>query len=224
MVNLSEEQIRHFSQIATVIVFLICSTPAVLGQVHLSQLDGSVSQDEITDMKSIGHTGSADFFIGNDGEILRLSITSEPIHVASICIAQNETVTVYHASAALGKIVYQRLESNWVTEDNFNWEMRDVDMNPEAIRQRQQYFEKNSWVATTTGMGNAGETEFHFSISEFESDPIYLAAGLMLASNPDSIASFPEQNAGACADHSLVAGSPDSQYPFDYSNWAEISQ
>lgn len=195
----------------------------IFGQANLIQLDGIVSQVEITEMEMIGSIGSAEFYTRKNENILKLSIKSEPIHVASICVAQNESIIVYHTSAALGAIEFNRLNKNWVTKDEFQWEMRNGDMTPEVIQQRQNYLKEHNWVATTTRMGNSGETEFYFDMNAFDSGPIYLAVGLMLVSNPDSIASFPELNAGACADHALVVGSPDAQYPFDYSSWIEIT-
>ncbi len=208
---------------ASLALFGLILSPAVFGQIDLTQLDGNISQDEMSEMKMIGNIDPAEFYIGKNGDVLILSIRSEPIHVASVCIAQNESVTVYHASAALGAIKYTPLNNNWETKEEFQWEMRNGEMTLEAIEQRQTYFEEHKWIASTTKMGRSGNTEFYFDTNAFDSESVYLAAGLMLVSDPDSIVSFPELNASACSDHSLVAGSPDAQYSFDPSSWLEIS-
>lgn len=208
---------------AVLLSLLLIFPLSVFSQASFDQLDGVVNQNEIAGMTSIGGTESATFYIQKEEGSLKLSIKSEPLYVANICIAQKESITVFHASAALGAIEYKLLNGNWTTNEEFNWEMRTGDMTTEALQQRQQYFEKNNWIATTTGMGTSAETEFLFKTDVFDQEPIYIAAGLMLASNPDSIASFPENSAGACADHGLVAGSPDTEYTFDYSSWFEIT-
>lgn len=200
-------------------LLLLLSPDYVFSQDNLSQLDGIVNQNEVDEMQLIGSTDHAEFYLSSDDRLLKISIKSAPIYVASLCIAQNESITVYHSSAALGSIAYNISGKNWITKDEFIWEMRNESMSPDALTERSLYFEEQNWIATTTGMGEPGETEFYFNINAFSSDPIFLAAGIMLASNPDSIDPFPELNANACSDHALVAGSPKPQYPFNYSKW-----
>lgn len=185
-----------------------------------SKLDGFIDEDEISTFHEKIDFHSQTIFFSKQDDLLRISIDSEKIYVANVCIAYKDRIDVFHASAALGKISYQKNEDLWITEEEFDWELRESAVTEETIELRKKYFLANNWVATTMSMGEEGETEFYFNTSNYEdSQPIYIAVGLMPASNPESIIGFPENSASSCADHSLVSGNMKDQYPFEVKNW-----
>ena len=100
----SDKKPKNTSPVLHVVLLslLLILPSSVFSQINLDQLDGIVNQNEIADMTSIGVTESATFYIQKEEGSLKLSIKSETIHVANICIAQKESITVFHASAALG--------------------------------------------------------------------------------------------------------------------------
>lgn len=185
-----------------------------------SKLDGIIDEDEISIFDEEINFHSQTIFFSKKDNLLRISIDSEKIYVANICIAYKNRIDVFHASAALGKVSYQKNKDLWITEEEFDWELRESTVTEETIELRKKYFLANNWVATTMSMGEEGETEFYFNTSNYEaSQPIYIAAGLMPASNPDSIIGFPENSASFCADQSLVSGDMKNKYPFEVKNW-----
>ncbi|WP_425390523.1 hypothetical protein [Ekhidna sp.] len=139
--------------------------------------------------------------------------------MASLCICdeQNE-VTVLHASAALGQILYKKEGDRWVTNQKFDWKMREVDMKDATITKRNQYLKINGWGANTMSMGNVGETEFIIDRKAFSGE-LKLAIGLMTAEDPNNIVGIPSGGAGDCADQRLVSGDPKSSYSFNSTNW-----
>lgn len=198
-----------------------------IGSIHaqFDQLDGSISAKENQQLTTIGENGSNMMQIDQSSEnFIRVTIKSGTLYVASLCACTSKNeVFVLHASAALGDQTYTQASNYWITNDVFNWEVREGEMTAAAIKKRQDYFEKKGWVANTVHMGNDGETEFFISREILGEGDVYLALGLMTEANPEVIIDIPENGAGDCADLKLVSGDPKSRYSFDPSTWIKIN-
>lgn len=188
----------------------------------LRNLDGSISDSESKSLIIIGENGDNRLMISSSGGNLKVAVESKELYVASLCICneQNE-VTILHASAALGQIVYKKEAGKWTTEEKFNWQMRETGMDAAIIAKRKRYLDNYGWVANTMGMGNTGETEFIINPNMF-GDNLRLAIGLMTAENPENIIGIPSMGAGDCADQKLVSGDPKTSYLFNADQWIGI--
>ncbi len=194
-------------------------------QAQFEQLDGSISTEESQQLTTIGKNGSNLMLIDQSSEnYLRVTIKSGALYVASLCACTSKNeVLVLHASAALGDQTYTQESGSWTTGDVFNWEVREGEMTPAAIKKRQDYFEQKGWVANTMHMGNNGETEFFISRKLLGEGDVYLALGLMTEADPENIIGIPKNGAGDCADLKLVSGDPAANYSFDPSRWIKIN-
>ncbi|WP_370089354.1 hypothetical protein [Ekhidna sp.] len=192
-------------------------------QINLSQLDGFITSKELTKLEILGENGINQLLIDDtDKNYLRLSVKSEELYVASLCICNEKNeVSVLHASAALGQILYKKSESSWTTNQKFDWQMREEGMEAGILEKRKRYLDNFGWVANTMGMGQAGETEFIIDRNKFKGE-LKLAIGLMTARDPNDIIGIPISDGGDCADHMLVSGDPKSSYYFDPSSWIVI--
>ncbi len=191
----------------------------------LPGLDGTVTEKERTTYlllsENAGHQLLAD---NSDKKYLRIAVTGDRLHVASICLTTDgESVQVLHASAALGGLLLNKEGDDFRTSGAFTWELRNTAMDKAAMSERNEYLERNGWVATTMGMGEAGNVEFIIRKDQFKGNKIYLAAGLMTASDPSGIVALPREEGGHCASHSLVSGAPDPFYPMQPSGWLVIN-
>ncbi len=206
-----------------ILLFLfICPTIAA-AQHPIENLDGNIYLEELANYQEVVKTDKYSVYKKIDSDYIYLSIKSEEIYVASLCVEDKDQISILHASAALGKIDYQKSGSDWATTEDFSWGMREGEMDEETIQKRIHYLEEFGWVANTMGMGEVGNTEFILKRSFFNESSISLASGLMPASNPEVIIPVPSEAAGNCAEHSLVAGSPDEQYSFNPESWIKIS-
>jgi len=80
-------------------------------------------------------------------EKIYLAVKSEKLFLASICICDQNKLTVYHVSAALGKILYLKSkEGIWSKKEEFEWDMSDKQPSDEAIKNRDIYFKNNGWI------------------------------------------------------------------------------
>ncbi|MEQ8905908.1 hypothetical protein [Ekhidna sp.] len=206
----------------TLLLFFAYSSQA---QIDLKNLDGNISSQEIKGLEILDENGTNQLLIDPSSDnYLKITVKSEELYVASLCICnEQDEVTVLHASAALGQILYKKEGDGWVTNQKFDWQLREVDMKDATIAKRNQYLQDNGWVANTMNMGNAGETEFIIDRKAF-AGKLKLAIGLMTAENPNSIVGIPSDGAGDCADHKLVAGPPKTNYKFSPGQWLEVNE
>jgi len=155
--------------------------------------------------------------------MLRITVASEPVGVASLCLATTERVRVLHASAALGMLDYHREEQTWTTEESFVWALRDTAMTAAALESRRAHLEAHGWVATTNEMGRAGETEFLIRWDLLPEGDLYLGLGIMPKERPTEIIGMPSERVGDCARGDLVRGpAPLSGLRFDPESWKPV--
>lgn len=186
---------------------------------QFNQLDGLVTESD-WDKATIIEDDISKIRVIDMGDYLWIRLKSEELYVASLCLCGNvKEVIVLHASAALGAVTYHKQEANWNTEDSFVWKVRETGMDEATIRKRKEHYEKYGWVANTVSMGNKGETEFIINKSLYGNGELYLAAGLMSASDPENIIPLPAESSGDCADPKLVGGPPNRTYQFNPESW-----
>lgn len=221
-----QSPMRPISRILAAVAFLSCTaTVEIAAQDVLSaldNLDGVFSDEEQSAATDSVVTEAGSVFVQTDGELILITVQSEPIGVASLCIGGNRTVHVLHASAAIGSLRYERDGADWLTGDSFDWELRDTSMSEQAIAQRAAYFDAHGWVATTSSMGSSDTIEFMASRDVATADSTFLAVGIMPSERPDSILGVPDE-AGDCADGELVRGSrPERALDFPTVSWMRI--
>ena len=199
---------------------ILCSCNA---QIDFKTIDGTITSAEFENLNAVEKNGSSVLLIDDSSkDYLRVSVKSEELYVASLCICNDKNeVFVLHASAALGQIVYKKNHPHWETIQKFDWKMREQGMNAETIAKRKNYLDNHGWIANTMGMGKKGETEFIIDRNKFKGE-LKLAIGLMTASDPNNIVGIPK-SVGDCANHNLVSGDPKKEYDFDPGKWITIN-
>jgi hypothetical protein len=207
---------------------IILYTGVVQGQTlqdRLLSLDGVITAADRSAATDSLREGATALLVRSEGDYLWIAVHSDSIGVASLCLGASESVQVLHASAALGRVTYDRRGSDWTTDQEFTWALRDTSMTPAAIGERQAYLSENGWVATTSRMGHPDHTEFLIRRGGLPEGDLYLALGIMPLQHPDTIAGYPMASAGDCARDDLVRGQvPESGLRFDPESWQKIVQ
>lgn len=207
--------------LATVLAFSITVNCQELEQ-RIKALDGTLTKEEVEALNSKVETEYVTVYSKKEGDLISIAVKSAPHFVASVCLSNSDAVLVLHASSALGQLRYVPKNGSWDPVGKFVWEVRDTSMEPEAIRQRIDYFNKNGWVANTTPMGTAGETEFLVRADLLDGKDPRFAVGIMPASNPENIISAPPERDG-CGDRMLVSGNSERLgMKFDKKSWIRI--
>lgn len=167
----------------------------------------------------------ASLWVRQAGEYVLVTIESDTIGVASLCIGSENEVTVLHASAALGDLKFHPVDGLWHTSERFKWELRDTTMSTSTQEERQAHINRNGWVASTSLMGNPNYTEFLIRRSALPSGRWYLSAGIMPGQHPEVIIGIPSSDAGDCAAGNLVRGMvPSEGYTFEPISWKLIAE
>lgn len=205
-------------------VLFFTSTLPSIAQIDLTQLDGTISEEEKAQFQLLGKNEVSEISMSADGDYLKINIKTDTIFVASLCLCDgNGKTIVMHASSALGQSSYYSKEDDtWNSTESFVWKVRETDMKTETIAKRIDYLEQNGWVANTVMMGQRGEVEFIIKKDLFDGKKVFLGAGLMLKANPQDIIPLPEKTSGDCAAFSLVAGPALKSYQFRPDEWYKI--
>ena len=190
---------------------------------RIAGLDGAIVEAETADAKPIVDENGARVLMRDDDPYLWIRVLSEPAGVVSRCLAEGSTVTVLHASAALGMVRYEPAESGWALRGKFEWALRDKSLDPEARYARQQHLEQHGWVATTNGMGDPEVFEFLIRRDRLAGDGTRLAVGIMPMAPPNAVYGLPRAAAGDCAHDKLVKGPPPDELKFDTGSWLTLA-
>ncbi len=191
---------------------------------HLQTLDGMLSPAERKAATDSLREAETTVFIQDDASLLRITVQSEPIGVASLCVATAERVWVLHASAALGHLAYHQEDATWTTAAGFVWALRDTAMTAAAMEARRAYLQEQGWVATTYQMGHPGVTEFLIRRDLMPAETRYLALGIMPRARPAEIIGVPSESVGDCARGDLVRGpAPLEGLRFEPALWKQIA-
>jgi hypothetical protein len=180
-------------------------------------LDGKLAEDEVAPV--LARSAEIKLSARREGPYLRVNVVSEPIFVASLCIATENRVLVLHASAALGAVTYTFDGEVWSTTEKFDWAVRDTTQSKEARAERAQHLASHGWVATTARTGEPGVTEFLIH-DDLVPQGARLALGLMPGAHPEAILGLPREPAG-CANAELVGGPAPPVLRFVPENWRE---
>jgi hypothetical protein len=191
--------------------------PVIDGRLDEAEWQGSVPQ-RLTDETVVRFQ--------HDGRHLFLGIRSSRPGFASVCVAGPDTVRVYHASAALGSVAYERSAGAWVTGDReFAYAMRNPDLTEAARRERSEYLSRHGWVASTFRMGGGLEQELQVSLERVSGMTGIAVAFFIPSGDTGTVVTWPATLApdDGCGDERLVRGSVPSPLRFEPDRWARLT-
>jgi hypothetical protein len=121
-------------------------------------LDGTIQDDEWRGAKRT-HQGTIELLTRTtpDGG-LALGIHAPAYAITSVYLRVNDTITVLHASAAIGDVTYVRQpDGAWKLTNEFVFtRYRDV---PDFTARHEEFLQKHRWVSTHARLGAPGDTE-----------------------------------------------------------------
>ena len=193
------------------------------------KIDGVLSESELKDTFQGDLAGGGKVFYKNIGSKLYVGVRGIKFGISHVCVTDGKAIYVLHASGALGKAVFQNKDKKWNLTENFKWELRDKTLSAEAIKLRNNYFDKNGWVANTGGMGN--KTEMEYIISEkfidsgkFRFAVVYIDFPENNKETPKDIHYYPSDIKDDSKLFKLIAGDPPNVLNFDTSTWATFKK
>jgi hypothetical protein len=182
-------------------------------------IDGVIGAEEWAGARWLGGS-SISIALSRVGGYLQVGLRTDPLFVASLCLAAGDTVHVFHASSALGHVAYVRDGEDWGLTGGFEWRMRRTDSGSEASQERLDHRGSFGWIANTMAMGAPGETEFQVGESRVGGSEKRLALGLLFADGDPDVGGWP-LGAGedGCTLRSTIAGPPPERAVFETERW-----
>ena len=98
-------------------------------------------------------TGGGEVSIVRDADVWRVTVTGPKAGLASLCLADETSVRILHASAAVGEGVYERSGDTWALGSGFDFKLRDKPKNPKADAERDAFFAAKGWLANADNSG-----------------------------------------------------------------------
>ncbi|WP_370088637.1 WD40/YVTN/BNR-like repeat-containing protein [Ekhidna sp.] len=137
------------------------------------QIDGSISGLEIRDTAAFKQISRSTFHvIKRSKEFTYIGIRSNNSTILNAYLINADSFKVFHASAALGEVSYQREKQNFTTQsDEFEWIYRDPnswdEKHPEGANSIESFYDRFGWMASTWTMGSYREFEMLISNQHF---------------------------------------------------------
>lgn len=137
------------------------------------QIDGSISGLEIRDTTAFQEISRSTFHvIKRSEEFTYIGIRSNNSTILNAYLINPDSFKIFHASAALGEVGYQREKENFTTKSEaFEWIYRDPnswdEKHPEGADSIESFYERFGWMASTWTMGSYREFEMLISNQHF---------------------------------------------------------
>jgi len=187
------------------------------------KIDGKIEENEWRDAAAYELTGGGKVFIKHDGEYLLVGVRGATKGWSHLYFSEGDdrSMTVMHASAALGKTVYSPDKSNlWQPSNTFNWELRDRTITAETEKKMAEYLARNSWAANNVNMTATPEIEFRVKPRNLSGQTLYIA--LVHTDDAKKPRFFPATLKDDTIREELVYGNTPNDLKFDRQGWAKI--
>ncbi len=126
-------------------------------------LDGTVAPGEWGRPSHVAGTSSLETWLMSTDSSVYVAVRGTGDGFPHLAIARGDTVLILHASAALGTAVYTGQGSRKRLIQPFTFAVRSPKMDPDTDAERERFFAREGWVASTILMGNRGESEFRIA-------------------------------------------------------------
>ena len=125
-------------------------------------IDGTLSEGEWGGAMQIDIDEERRLYLMERDGYLFVGIHSVAMGYGSICLAEDDKVSILHSSAALGTAVYQRDDQGWTRIRQFSWCCRETSPGPRQI----QHLQEEGWVASIVYMGLVADMEYQIAMPE----------------------------------------------------------
>lgn len=148
-----------------VLPIIACSQSNPLSDFHL---DGITSSGEYAGGQHYSVQGKGDVYIKQDNNKLHVALTSQARIWSHVYLFSQDTISVFHASAALGEIIYVKNGDQWSSRGRFNYTVRDT-VYDDVLRAKQDtYLKQKGWVANNNNTGDGKTLEFTFDLTRWD--------------------------------------------------------
>jgi predicted alpha/beta-hydrolase family hydrolase len=183
-------------------------------------LDGTLSPGEWDSARREKFSDGSELLLMQNGGYLYLGIRAAGHSIWSVFLDRGDEIAVLHSSGSLGTAVYKRTESDWQPTRTFAWTLQDKSNSETARQQREQFLEKEGWLASLGTMGKPEEVEFQLAMPQ---GTLRLAVVFPLPLNYDEAALWPAGFDDDVRTIDLVEGDTPAQLRFSLERWGVVT-
>lgn len=143
---------------------------------------------------------------------LYLGIDSGTMGYGSVCIAQEDHVSILHASAALGTAVFVRDSEGWIRTRQFSWCCRETVPGP----RQEQHLAEEGWLASIGYMGISDEMEYQIVLP---AEGLVMAVVHQTGNSVNSALRWPETVTDDCLGLVGILDDPPERLDFSPDTW-----
>lgn len=188
---------------------------------HQIYSDGRISDGEWSDAQSFGLHGGGNVSVKSDSAYYYFLVRGLKEGWSHLYISCNDTVYIFHASAALGTAAYvKKNDDAWEPVRPFTWNLRDTSTSRQAELLRKEFLLRENWLANTNQMGEHNVLEYRLSRLKFP--PGKFLAAVVFADKEGSIYCWPENLQDSTILKDLIWGTTPEKLIFNFTKWAEF--
>lgn len=217
----------YFIRTMLIVYMMVLSAEASAQEVfnltsgHKINADGKVSESEWSDAQSYELRGGGSVSVKSDSGYYYFLVRGLKDGWSHLYVSYNDTVYIFHASAALGTAVYVKNEGGyWEPGRTFSWNLRDTGTSVEAERLRNEFLSREHWLANTNRMGDHNILEY--KISRLKFPPSRILTAVVFADNGESVYCWPGKLRDSTVLKDLIWGTTPEKLKFNFSEWAEF--
>jgi hypothetical protein len=165
-------------------------------------------------------TGGGEVTISKGSEFFEVAVKGPAAGLASLCLADDKTVRILHASAAVGEATYERDGDRWVLRTNFEWKLRDSrQAGPPTEAQSQAFLESAGWTANPSNRGDVSRN-FRIRLSDRTR---FLGVTFLTTSEPMAVSHWPDAMDDDCRAVKIAQGYLPATARFRPETWHRIN-
>jgi hypothetical protein len=213
------------------VLFLFISASTITKEIADNveiNLDGVINKEEWVNAKE--YSLSKEYPSSNGGKLLvlhrdntlYLSIKGNSPGWSHVYLHRNDSVSVLHASAALGDQLYINKDQLWKLQNKFSWELRDEVFNESTKQKMENYYNTHGWCSNNNSLGDGGTFEFKIDLRRFPLAQLSFVA-LVAADDAKLLAVYPDGLTDDIRFEKLVRGGSPDNLQFKPSTWTKLS-
>jgi hypothetical protein len=205
--------------ITTLILFILSSFTGINDDGI--RLDGMISKNEWAGANEYNLSSGGKLYMLRKADQLYLGIKGTGPGWAHVYLHWKDSISVLHASAALGYQVYVQKE-NWKLQKKFNWEVREYVYDEKLVQKQEAYFKNNGWCANNNNAGDKVTLEFRIDLARFGNDGLRFAA--LYTADAKALSYYPSTLSDNTLLQDLVSGGNPDNLQFKTADWVKVKQ
>jgi hypothetical protein len=205
-------------QTATPVVSSTATQPAA-STIHVPHgnaptIDGTFSPGEWDGALTTDLTNGGVLLLMHDSGYLYLGIRSRAMGFGSICLSDDNHVSILHSSAGFGTAVYEKDDQGWHRTRQFSYCCWGVDQS-----KLREFLQTEAWVASVGTRGVPEEMEYQIAMND---GSLTLAVVYVDDLTFETALYWPETLDDDCLGLALIPEDPPHRLSFSPETWVEV--